>query len=60
MFWSVGRLVLKVQDEATLATLFALDNNHNAAACSFRVTLEAEGRGQKAEGSGPSKAEDGL
>ena len=53
-------MVLKVQDEATLAMLFALDNNHNAAACSFRVTLEAEGRGQKAEGSGPSKAEDGL
>ncbi|MCC6412675.1 MAG: HYR domain-containing protein [Saprospiraceae bacterium] len=51
--------LLKVQDEAYLVTLIAIDDNHNAAACSFRVTIKSAGSRQQAAAT-PTKAEDGM
>lgn len=42
--------ILKTPDEAYLVTLVAIDDNHNAAACSFRVTLKQAGSRQQAVG----------
>ena len=50
----VACTILKVPNETTIVSLVAIDDNHNAAACSFKVTLK------KPTALVPPKSEEGM